>query len=78
MLVISEDEMSYFKQLDERQQRLYLGLKAKLLGRSGVRQVSQAFAVHANTVRKGKSELPFLTASPPKRVRKVGGGPKKK
>ena len=77
MLSVSEDEMSYFKQLDERQQRLYLGLKAKLLGRSGVRAVSQAFAVHANTVRKGKSELTTLPASPPKRFRAVGGGPKK-
>jgi len=27
--MISEDELRYYKQLDERQRRLYLGMKAK-------------------------------------------------
>lgn len=55
--MITEDEIRYYKQLDERQGRLFLGMKAKLLGRSGVRIVSEAFGVDAKTVRKGKSEL---------------------
>jgi hypothetical protein len=78
MLSISEDEIRYFKQLDERQQRLYLGLKAKLLGVGGVQQVSEAFGIHANTIRKGKSELSEVADIPTKRIRQVGGGPKKK
>jgi tetrahydromethanopterin S-methyltransferase subunit F len=38
--LISEDEIRYYSQLDERQQRVFLGLKAKSLGSSGVRVVS--------------------------------------
>jgi hypothetical protein len=41
--------------LDERQQRLFLGMKAKLLGRSGVRIVSETFKVNSKTVRKGQN-----------------------
>lgn len=75
---ISEDEINYFKQLDERQQRLFAGLKAKSLGRSGVRLASEQFGIDLRTVRKGKTELDDLPALPPKRIRKTGGGPKKK
>lgn len=75
--MISEDEIRYYKQLDERQGRLFLGMKAKQLGRSGVRLVSEAFGVDPKTVRKGKEELGTLPQSPPKRVRKAGGGAKK-
>jgi hypothetical protein len=63
--------------LDERQQRLFAGLKAKILGRSGVRLVSERLGIHARTVRRGKSELKELPSGPEKRVRKKGGGPKK-
>lgn len=75
--MITEDEIRYYKQLDERQQRLFLGMKAKLLGRSGVRLVSEAFRVDPKTVRKGKDELDSLPETPPKRIRKSGGGAKK-
>jgi hypothetical protein len=77
MLVISEDEIRYFKQLDERQQRLYIGLKAKILGHKGVKLVSDAYGVDKKTVRKGKSELSDLPDTPLKRIRKKGGGAKK-
>jgi hypothetical protein len=62
--VITEDEIRNYKQLDERQGRLFLGMKAKLLGRSGVRLVSEAFRVDVKTVRKGKSELSELPDYP--------------
>jgi hypothetical protein len=75
--MISEDEIRYYKQLDERQGRLFLGIKAKSLGHHGVKMVSEAFGVDAKTVRKGKSELSDLPESSPKRVRNVGGGAKK-
>ena len=71
-------EYSYFKQLDERQQRLYLGLKAKLLGWHGVGLISIAYGVDVKTIRKGKAELLDLPATAIKRIRKVGGGAKKK
>lgn len=76
--MISEDEIRYYKQLDERQQRVFLGLKAKSLGSSGVRVVSEAFGVDPKTVRKGKQELSDLPQTPPQRVRRAGGGAKKK
>lgn len=75
--MISEDELRYYKQLDERQGRLFLGMKAKLLGRGGCRIVSEAFGVNIKTVREGKKELSQLPDSPPKRIRKAGGGAKK-
>jgi hypothetical protein len=75
--MITEDEIRYYKQLDERQGRLFLGMKAKLLGRTGVRLVSEAFGVDSKTIRKGKSELSELPETPSKRIRKSGGGAKK-
>jgi hypothetical protein len=74
---IAIEERNYFKQLDERQQRLYVGLKAKLLGWHGVPLVSIAYHVNVKTVRKGKNELSDLSLTPIKRIRKIGGGPKK-
>lgn len=69
--MISEDEIRYYKQLDERQQRVFLGLRAKSLGRSGVRAVSEAFGVNAKAVRKGKQELSDLPQNPSQRVRRT-------
>ena len=54
--MISEDEIRYYRQLDERQQRVFLGLKAKSLGSSGVRLVSEAFGVDPKTVRKNTEQ----------------------
>lgn len=76
----------FFKQLDERQQRIFAGMEAKSLGRSGVRIVSEAFGIHAHTIRKGKKELSAWDESverevkeeQPKGVRKKGGGRKKR
>lgn len=78
MLSVTETEIRYFKQLDERQQRLYVGLKAQLIGWHGVKLVSEAYGVDVKTVRKGKAELPDLPANPVKKIRKTGSGPKKK
>jgi hypothetical protein len=75
--MISEDEIRYYKQLDERQQRLFSGIKAKSLGRSGVRIVSEGFGVNPKTVRKGKVEFEELPDIPNRRIRKPGGGAKK-
>jgi glucose-6-phosphate dehydrogenase assembly protein OpcA len=78
MLSVTVEEIRYFKQLDERQQRLYVGLKAQLLGWHGVKLVSDAYGVDVKTVRKGKAELIDLPDAPVKKIRKKGSGPKKK
>lgn len=72
-------KIEYYKFLNEAQRRQYLGLLAQDIGRSGVREVSEAFGVNAHTVRRGKQDLNELTANPPSigRVRKAGGGRKK-
>lgn len=75
---VTTEQLAYYKQLDERQQRLYLGLQAKLLGWHGVSLVSLAYDVDVKTVRKGKAELSTLPTIPVKRIRKIGGGAKKK
>lgn len=77
MELITNAELQYFKQLDERQQRLYVGLKAQLAGWHGVKLVSTAYGVDVKTVRKGKKELLSLPTIPNKRLRKIGSGPKK-
>jgi transposase len=63
--------------LNERQQRLALAVKARLLGHGGVRAVARVAGVSEMTVRRGVVELeageePF----PPGRVRRPGGGRK--
>lgn len=78
MLAITEIELDYYKQLNERQKRLYVGLQAQKLGWRGVSIVSAAYKVNVKTVRKGKSELSDLENFPVNRIRKLGGGPKKK
>lgn len=81
MIEVTAEDILYFKQLDERQRRLYLGLQAQKLGWHGVSRLSAAYGVNVKTIRKGKSELlqlSDLSDHSAKRIRKVGGGPKKK
>ena len=74
-----EQKLEYYKRLNELQRRQYLGLLAQDLGRSGVAEVSEAFGVHAHTIRKGKKEIANLQSAPlsSDRIRKAGGGRKK-
>ena len=78
MSSVMSDEIKYFNQLDERQKRLFAGLKAKAIGVGGVKLVSELFDIHPNTVRKGKVEFAQAPEIPQKRIRQVGAGPKKK
>lgn len=77
MYLISEDEINYYKQLDECHQRLFAGLLAKRLGLGGIQAVSEALGIHRNTVSTGKKELRELEETRPQRIRKSGGGAKK-
>lgn len=74
---LTTQELSFFKLLDERQRRLYLGEKAILLGRSGCKIISEQYGVDIKTVRQGKKEFLHLEDDEPKHVRKKGGGAKK-
>jgi hypothetical protein len=58
--------------LDERQQRLYVGLESQKLGHGGDRQLSRITGLSVDTIAKGRQELGQADASD--RIRAVGGG----
>ena len=63
--------------LDERQRRLLLGAEARAMGHGGIRAVARAAGVREATVSLGVDELES-GASPLGRVRRPGGGRKRK
>jgi predicted transcriptional regulator len=68
----------FFNNFSEKDKRLYSGLLYMQLGYYGVRIVSETFNIHKHTVRKGKKELLSGDIVPPERIRRKGGGRKKK
>jgi hypothetical protein len=73
-----DPELFFFDQLNEKQKRLYAGLKSLGLGYHGVSNVSQELGLHPHTIRLGKKELQSQISLPSNGVRKDGGGRKKK
>ena len=72
-----EIKQQFFQTLNERQRRQYAALEARTLGHGGQRLVSQAFAIHVDTIRRGIGELSSGDPFPAGRVRNTGGGRKK-
>jgi hypothetical protein len=65
----------FFSRLDEQQQRWYVALEAKKLGRGGPTLLSQITGMHVDTIRRGRDELnDDLSDRPTDRVRQSGGG----
>jgi hypothetical protein len=75
---MTETELFFFNQLNEKQQRLYAGLKSLNIGYHGVSQVSKELGLHPHTIRLGQKELQSQLSLPDNGVRKDGGGRKKK
>jgi hypothetical protein len=75
---MTETELFFFNQLNEKQQRLYAGLKSSDIGYHGVSQVSKELGLHPHTIRLGQKELQNQILLPDNGVRKDGGGRKKK
>lgn len=73
-----EAELFFFTQLDERQKRLYAGLKSSNLGYHGVNKISIELGIHPHTIRQGQKELTSQKVLPNNSVRKEGAGRKKK
>jgi hypothetical protein len=69
---------NFYSSLNERQQRHFLGLEAKGLGHGGIQLVSQAFGAGRNRVSRGLQEVKSGEQLPVGRIRKEGGGRKKK
>ena len=68
----------YFLSLNERQRRRYAAVEAHTLGRGGIKAVHDAFGIDPVTIRTGLRELKDGTELPPGRIRRSGGGRKKK
>lgn len=64
--------------LDEKGRRLWCGNEALALGRGGISSVSRATGIAYNTVTKGLKEIQGLETLPLGRIRRQGGGRKKK
>jgi hypothetical protein len=64
--------------LSEKDRRQFCGLEAIRIGVHGVSQVSDYYGIHPHTVRAGKEELLSGKLLPSDRVRRSGGGRKKK
>ena len=75
---IDKHEKFFFAQLSERDKRQYAGLEAMKLGYYGVKSVSIRLCINKHTVRKGKDELLKEIVLDAGRIRKKGGGRKKK
>lgn len=71
-------ELVFFNILNEKQKRLFAGLKATNLGYHGVSIVSRQLGLHAHTIRLGQKELLETDTLPSGSIRESGGGRKKK
>jgi hypothetical protein len=66
-------QMNFFvSTLDERQQRLYVGLESQKLGHGGDQRVALITGLSVATIARGRRELKQPEAST--RIRRVGGG----
>ena len=75
---IADLEKFLFSLLNESLRRKYAGLLAIKSGYNGVSYASQYLGIHKHTVRSGKKELIARTVPPDGKIRKKGGGRKKK
>jgi transposase len=69
---------SFLPYLDEQQKRIYLALEAESLGVGGKRLLERHVGVSHNTIKKGLAELSAPHPVKRQRLRKAGGGRKKK
>jgi len=74
---MDEFAFTYFQSLSEHDKRHFAGLEAERLGWHGVKNVSQFYKIHPNTVRKGKQELHTAACGKTGRIRREGGGRKR-
>lgn len=73
---MTQSSRQFFDSLSEKDRRRFAAIEAERLGWHGVREVSEFYAIHPNTIRQGKQELAEGFQEPPGRIRKPGGGRK--
>ena len=74
--IVTDKEMEYLKDADERQTRQFVAIIAERNGRHGVSLVCSVLDISRNTVYRGRHELQAAEHLKEGRVRKQGGGRK--
>src|SRR6266849_2533592 len=64
--------------LNEQSRRRFVALEAQALGRGGVSLMAQISGLARSTIYHGRSDILHAVSAPPGRIRKQGGGRKKK
>jgi hypothetical protein len=74
---MTESSRQFFDSLSEKERRRFAAVEAERLGWHGVREASEFYGIHPNTIRRGKQELAAgLSDQESGRIRKPGGGRK--
>ena len=74
--IVTDKEMEYLRDANERQARQFVAIIAERLGRHGVSLVCSVLPISSNTVYRGRHELQTAEHLEEGRVRKQGGGRK--
>jgi hypothetical protein len=69
---------AFFRSLRENDRRRYAAVEATKLGHGGVEYIAKILGIDSKTIRRGQHELDNLPEQPPTRVRKPGGGRRRK
>lgn len=75
---IEEQMRNLYQSLSEKDRRRYAAIEAKKLGYGGNSYVCRLFKCDENTVKRGLKELAQLPSDKDNRIRKAGGGRKRK
>jgi hypothetical protein len=68
----------FFSSLREKDRRRYAAVEAAKLGPGGLAYLARLLGIDSSTIRQGEADLRNLPDVPPERVRKPGGGRKRK
>jgi Rhodopirellula transposase DDE domain len=75
---IERSMRAFYRSLRENDRRAYAAVEADKLGHGGVEYIAAVLGVDPKTIRRGQRDLADLPDRPGPRVRKPGGGPKRK
>ncbi len=75
---IEQSMRSFFQSLRENDRRCYAALEAAKLGHGGTEYISSVLGIDPKTIRQGQRDLENLPDRPTARVRKTGGGRKRR
>lgn len=75
---IEKYTLLFANNLSEKDRRLFFSLEAMRIGYYGISETSQKYNINKHTLRKGQKELLTENLVPAGKIRRKGGGRKKK